>query len=301
MTDVLMPRLSDSMEEGTIVRWLKLDGALVERGEEIAEIETDKAVVAYEAESDGRLQILVAAGETAALGGCIGRIVDPAAAVGEPPAEDRPGDRRDTDAGSPAPAGESEPVTTVAAVRARRRGASPLARRIAAIEGIDLGALAGTGPGGRVVRADVERAMAGRCVDRAATPTAQPAPTVAGERSDVALVEPTRIERVMARRMAATTVVPDFAVECECDLEAAVALREQLKQLAERPPSLNDFVVKACAIALREHPRLNASFVDGRFALHERVNVGVAVAGEGGLVVPTVFDADEKDSDGSRP
>jgi pyruvate dehydrogenase E2 component (dihydrolipoamide acetyltransferase) len=162
---------------------------------------------------------------------------------------------------------------------------------------VDLAALVGSGPGGRIVKADVEAAGAGG--PAAAAPSAAPSPAdVATAKGAVTVQELTRTQQTIARRMAESrATVPDFTLQADVDMEAAVAARASLKEAAPEGqvvPSLNDMVVKACALALRERPRVNAGYRDGRFELYGRVNVGVAVAAPESLVVPTVFDADRK-------
>jgi pyruvate dehydrogenase E2 component (dihydrolipoamide acetyltransferase) len=181
--------------------------------------------------------------------------------------------------------------------------ATPMARRIAGVHGIDLASLAGSGPRGRVVRADV---MAAAGLDEAtparASAIRDPAPATEGRTTGgggserVAL---SRLQQLIARRMAeAKATIPEFQVQTEVEMTAAVGFRTQLKQLAgsqDTPaPSLNDLIVKASALCLRRHPRANGSYVDGAFELHERVNVGVAVAAQDALVVPVIHDADLK-------
>jgi pyruvate dehydrogenase E2 component (dihydrolipoamide acetyltransferase) len=181
-----------------------------------------------------------------------------------------------------------------------RTTASPLARRLAKEQGVDIAAVSGTGPGGRIVRADVEAAKAAP-----PGPTAAPAPAAAATtpapaetgtaKGDVARIDLTRTQQVVARRMAESkATVPEFTLSADVDMTAAVELRAQIKALGAPPtPSYNDMVVKACALALREFPRANGAYRDGRFELYSRVNVGVAVAAQDALVVPTVFDADQ--------
>ncbi len=164
-------------------------------------------------------------------------------------------------------------------------------------KGLDLTALSGTGPGGRIVKADVEGATANPKPNaQRPTPDARrPSRRPQTGRGDSELVELTRTQQLIARRMAESkATVPDFALDMDIDMEAAVAMRTQLKDVAEVVPSFNDMVVKACALALREYPRANGSYKDGRYELHARVNVGVAVAAQDALIVPTVFDADRK-------
>ncbi len=262
-----MPRLSDSMEEGTIVRWLKRTGEPVSSGEGLVEIETDKATVTYESAFSGLLTIIAADGETLAVGTVIGQI----------------------DGGAPAPRDGGRAVAPADALPVRRAKASPVARRLAEQLGLDLNSVRGTGPSGRIAKRDVEAAARAR-------------PAVAREarfrspKGEVEIREPTRIQSTIARRTAeAKATIPDFTLSTEVDMDAIVRLRGQLVEpVPPELPTLTDFVVKASALALRRHPRVNASYRDGRFELYERVNIGVAVATEDALLVPTVFDADTK-------
>jgi pyruvate dehydrogenase E2 component (dihydrolipoamide acetyltransferase) len=281
MPELVMPRLSDSMEEGTIVRWLKSDGDVVSKGEPIAEIETDKATVMCDADADGTLRIVAGEGQTVPLGGVIATIGDVTEARSDLVTESRPG--------SPAPAHPRPAApSTVAAGKssesengADRVKASPLARRIARESEVDLRSVTGSGPGGRVVKADLAVA-----------------PQARGAKGVVTRVEPSRIQVQIAQRMSESkATIPDFTLHAEVAMEQAVELRTQLRKAGrggDAVPSYNDMVVKACGLALREHPRANAAYRDGAFELYERVNVGIAVAAHDSLVVPTVFDADRK-------
>ena len=170
-----------------------------------------------------------------------------------------------------------------------REKASPIARRMAQELGVDLSALSGSGPGGRIVKADVKAAAA------------EPPPAGSGAadtgKGETSVEELSRLQQTIARRMAESkATAPEFVLTCEVDMEDAVAFRTQLKAAAgEGPaPSFNDFVVKASALALREFPRANGAYRDGKFELYSRVNVGIAVAGQDALIVPTIFDADRK-------
>jgi pyruvate dehydrogenase E2 component (dihydrolipoamide acetyltransferase) len=310
MPDVVMPRLSDSMEEGTILKWLKADGEQVARGEELVEIETDKATMTYEADAAGVLRILAQEGETLPIGAPIAQVGDGGAA-----APSGNGQAAATAVPAPAATAPAAPVAVpapvaaavaapVAAPAGERAKASPVARRIARERGIDLSALVGTGPGGRIVKADVEGPAAAPAL--AAPSAAPPPPPPAGAgaatgaaKGEVSVQELSRTQQTIARRMAESkATIPEFTLQTRIDMHEAVALRSQLKALfadSEQPvPSYNDMVVKACALALREHPRANGSYKDARFELYGRVNVGVAVAAHDALVVPTVFDADRK-------
>jgi pyruvate dehydrogenase E2 component (dihydrolipoamide acetyltransferase) len=300
MAEIVMPRLSDTMEEGTIVRWLKADGEQVARGEELVEIETDKATMTYESDQSGALQIVAAEGSTLAVGELIARVGAPAANTDDGPASGGPASERAD--GDTAPANGS-PAATASAQRVK---ASPLARRIAGEAGVDLGGLTGSGPGGRIVKADVLAPAAGGPASSTPVAAIESVTTAKGETTTVEL---SRTQQTIARRMAESkATIPDFTLQIDVDMEECVKLRAQLKQIAQherepgapgaaeqlKAPTYNDMVVKACALALREHPTANGSYRDGRLQLHSRVNVGVAVAAENALVVPTVFDADEK-------
>ena len=352
--DIVMPRLSDSMEEGTILTWLKGVGDRVEVGEELVEIETDKANMVFESDVAGQITELTASeGDTVALGEVIARVGEPGEAPagaedgGQEPkaAQETEGEEETTegdegaedarrsrsavqaregprvhaaeappDASTPSPpASEAAPDAAASPPEAHapssaeappadgdgRVKASPLARRIASERGIDLAALSGSGPGGRIIKADVESAPA-PAPEAPAAPEARPAPAPAGgpeaARGAVKTLEPNRLQRTVARRMAESkATVPHFYLQAEVEMSRCVEARARLKDPEGRAPfSLNDMVLKAAASALKEHPRANGAYRDGRFELYERVNVGLAVAGQDALVVPTIFDADQK-------
>lgn len=304
MTEIVMPRLSDSMEEGTIVRWLKADGDQVRRGEELVEIETDKATMPYESDAEGILRILVEEGRTLPIGEVIATVGEEAGPAPGREGAEAPAETHAAAAGAEpaegAPvAAQPAPQPPAAAQAGERVFASPVARRIARERGVDLTSLAGSGPGGRIVKADVE-AAAQETAGTPGTPApVPPAPAPAdGEsgRGTVTVTEPSRAQALIARRMAESrATVPSFTLETTVDMTTAVSLRAEMKETAldgELVPTVNDLVVKAAAIALREQPGANGAWRDGRFERYSRVNVGVAVAGEGSLVVPTVFDAD---------
>jgi pyruvate dehydrogenase E2 component (dihydrolipoamide acetyltransferase) len=359
--EIVMPRLSDSMEEGTILTWLKGVGDRVEVGEELVEIETDKANMVFESDVAGQITELTASeGDTVALGEVIARVGEPGEAPAgaedggpEPeqdaqakeseqaPDEDRgqeaasdekekaegDGEADDARAGrsavqareSPrvhaaeaapdaAASPDAEPDTAEGGPKPEappadgdgRIKASPLARRIASERGIDLAALSGSGPGGRIIKADVEAAPApAEAPEAGAAPAPPPTPAGGGPeaaKGEVKTVEPNRLQRTVARRMAESkATVPHFYLQAEVEMSRCVEARARLKDPDGRAPfSLNDMVLKAAATALREHPRANGAYRDGHFELYERVNVGLAVAGADALVVPTIFDADQK-------
>jgi pyruvate dehydrogenase E2 component (dihydrolipoamide acetyltransferase) len=345
MSEVVMPRLSDSMEEGTILSWLKQVGDEVAVGDELVEIETDKANMAYEADEAGTLtEILAQEGETLPIGAPIARIGDrdssegpadqpagpaaagdpppPARQEGVPPTTSPTGEAENTDAEGPtAEAGDDEdqaaPAESADGERSNggeRVKASPLAKRLAREKGLDLSALHGSGPGGRIVKHDVEEAESGAAASpaggagggaehpaqappQAAGPAGQP-PSSGTAKGEVEVREPNKLQQTIARRMAESkATAPHFYLSIEIDMGKAVEARAVIKAASKEGdmvPSFNDMVVKACAIALRELPKANGAYRDGKFELYSRVNVGVAVAAEEALVVPTVFDADRK-------
>jgi pyruvate dehydrogenase E2 component (dihydrolipoamide acetyltransferase) len=310
MSEVVMPRLSDSMEEGTILSWLKQVGDEIAVGDELVEIETDKANMAYESDTAGTLtEILAQEGETLAIGSPIARIGDSsegpsAQAAGPVTGEDPPSSANRTAGGessvAPPAAEAQEPDAEAPAAKengGERVKASPLARRLAKDKGLDLAQLQGSGPGGRIVKHDVEEAESGGSVPPVAGPAGQSAPS-ATAKGNVETRDPSKLQSTIARRMAESkATAPHFYLAIEIDMGKAVDARAAIKAAAregEVVPSFNDMVVKACAIALREFPKANGAYRDGRFELYSRVNIGVAVAAPEALVVPTVFDADQK-------
>jgi pyruvate dehydrogenase E2 component (dihydrolipoamide acetyltransferase) len=326
--EVVMPRLSDSMEEGTILRWLKSVGDEVKRGEELVEIETDKANMTYEATDEGTLvEILAQEGDTLPIGEVIARIGDPGEVKGdgkpaaappreqvpeEPPARERePGAPADTEEQKAAPAARPAVAEQRAPTVDGRVKASPIARRMAGELGLELGKIEGSGPGGRIVKADVEAAAAGpvreaapvrepaRPRERAPAPAPrEPVPSPETAKGEAELVELNRLQRTIARRMSESkATAPHFYLQREIDMSEAVRVREQLKRIVQDgsvAPTFNDMIVKACGLALREFPRANGSYKDGKVELYSRVNVGIAVAAREALVVATIFDADRK-------
>lgn len=290
MVDVLMPRLSDSMEEGTILQWLKSVGEEVAVGEELVEIETDKANMAYESDTAGTLiEILAESGQTLPIGAVIARV----GVKGEVPRGKS--ERPEAPQAEPAPTSAAGPTPTGPRPSGARPKASPLARRIAKQKGLELSELQGSGPGGRVLKADVERAGASIAAPALSQAASQ---STARAKGETTYEELSKLQTTVARRMAESkATAPHFYLSAEVDMGLAVEARARLKAAAgsgEIVPSFNDMVVKASALALREHPRANGAYRDGRLELYSRVNVGIAVAGAGALVVPTVFDADLK-------
>jgi len=312
MSEITMPRLSDSMEEGTILKWLVSEGDEVKRGQAIAEIETDKANMTYEVDTDGTVSELVAKeGDTLPVGEVIARVgegngagrssLDAGREQDEPEQKDEEPDQEEPqeepeEPEKPEPKPDQRPATSdqPSSNGGERVKASPVARRMAGEMGVELAQLEGSGPGGRIVKADVEAAAKdGGERKPAAAPAAQRGE--AGAKGEVEYQELTRLQQTVTRRMAESkATAPDFQLVAEVDMSAAVELRKRLKEVADPAPSFNDMVVKAAALALRDNRRVNGAYRDGKFELYSRVNVGIAVAGQNALVVPTIFDADQK-------
>ncbi|HZO63027.1 MAG TPA: dihydrolipoamide acetyltransferase family protein [Gaiellaceae bacterium] len=292
-SEVILPRLGQGMESGTIVRWLRSEGDQVEKGEPLYELDTDKVTQEVEADASGvLLKILVAEGEVP-----VGTAVAYLGEAGEDiPSEAAPSDGETTEeptAPAPRTAEVSpEPETVVArtAEQSERIKASPLARRIARERGIDLAGLAGTGPEGRIVAEDVERADVAPAPAAAATgapaaPAAQP--------GEAERVELTSLRRTIARRLTEAWTVPAFQISMSADMTKAQELRGLLvERHPEERPTVTDVLTKVCAIALLRHREVNATFADDAILIHPTANVGIAVATERGLVVPVIGGAD---------
>src|SRR6266516_4923281 len=277
-----MPKLSDSMAEAVIVRWLKSPGDVFVRGDGLIEVETDKATVVYEAESDGTLgSILVPEGGTVAIGEPIATLAN-GERLGSDPSGVRP--QQSGDGPAPTERQRSDP----SGVRPQQRpNATPVARRTAVDLGVSLHGITGTGPAGRITREDVQRAA-----ESGAT-VQQP---VASGKGDLRVLELTATQATIARRMVeSATTIPVFTVSADVDMSLLAALRRGAREEGGHAPSLNDVVVKAAALALRDFPRFNASYVDGKVECYFQINVGIAVATDDALLVPMVLDADRKD------
>ena len=300
MTEVIMPKMGDGMEEGTLVEWLVKDGDKVKSGQVIGNIQTDKATLELEAPGSGFLTgFLLTAGQTVPVGVPIAIILKEGESV---PAGWGSGGGSAPAAAS-APAGESAPVAasahaTSAPVSNERVKASPLAKKIAAELGVDLGSVTGSGPSGRIVQKDVVAAKgSGAAV---AAPTATPAKAapafapVAATAEDVK-VPLNRIRQVTAKRtQESKQQVPHFYVTVEVDVEKIMQLREMFKAEDSGNVSINDFVVKASALALQDMPQVNSVFQGDHLLQHGGVHIGIAVALEDGLTVPVVKNANLK-------
>ncbi|WP_433336273.1 dihydrolipoamide acetyltransferase family protein [Spirillospora sp. CA-294931] len=294
MTEILMPRLSDTMEEGVVSAWQKKPGDPIAVGDVIVDIETDKAVMEYEAYEAGVLQeILVPEGETAAIGAPIA-VIAPTGSTPTPTTKPAETEKPTEAEKPPAPAPTPRP-------NGSRPPSSPLARRLARDHGLDLSTLNGSGPGGRIVRADIEAAIRATGPAPAAPPQTPPAqaqtpPAQTPPDDETELVPLTRFRKVAAKRLTESKrTAPHFYLSRDVDAEPLLAFRATLNQALDPAKiSVNDLIVKACATALREHPEINVSFTEENLLIHRRVNVGVAVAVDGGLLVPVIRDADRK-------
>ncbi|MDO8739776.1 dihydrolipoamide acetyltransferase family protein [Candidatus Deferrimicrobium sp.] len=278
-TNVIMPSLGFDMTEGQLARWLKNEGDPVEKGQAIAEIETEKATVEIEAASSGILtRIFVQAGETVPVGTVIGVIAatgEEVAAVPAPPAPPP---------SAPVPEAGEGPASSEARVKA-----SPVARKMAEEAGLDLSRIKGTGPGGRVLERDVQAATAAKSAPEPSGVPAGPAPG--------ATVPLSRMRKTIARRMTESkTMAPHFYITVEITMDDAMKMREQLNRLAPEAEriSVNDLIVAAAARTLARFPALNASYREGNLEMHSQVNIGIVVALEDGLIPPVLRDADKK-------
>jgi len=306
-TEVKLPRLGQGMESGTIVRWLKTEGDAVSKGEPLYELDTDKVTQEVEAESDGvLLKIVIADGEVD-VGTTVGIIgaqdedvsevlasaqggnggAPAAAEPGPAPAAEEPAKTSAEAAEEPEAASEPAPAAEAqASVRAEGEHvkASPLARRIARERGVDLAQVVGTGPEGRVIAEDVEKAA----IRPAAAPVAQP---------EFEVVELTSTRKTIARRLTEAWQAPVFQLTVSADASELVATRERMVELlreGETKPTVSDVLTRIVASALMRHRAVNANFVDGKIHRFSAANVGLAVAAPSGLVVPVIRDADRK-------
>src|ERR671912_347160 len=321
-----MPKMGDAMEEGTLLKWLKSEGEEVSEGDPIAEIETDKVTMELEAEDEGTLAQLIAdEGQEVPVGDAIAFIQGEGEEVperseggGEEEAEE--GGEEDG-GGAQATATETEAPEEGEAEEADGRAdgradghfrASPIVRRLADENDLDLSKIDGSGPAGRIVERDVRAAMesgtAQRTEDGAAGVAAPEQPEMQGfqparlpeptEEPGTSLVEPTRMMQVIGERMTeAKQHIPHFYATVEVRMDAAMALRKQLNAQLEDEGiklSVNDFVMKACAVALRSYPNLNALYTTRGVELHEKVDMAMAVALDQGLLTPVIRDIGSK-------
>ncbi len=295
--EITMPKLSDTMEEGKILRWLKKEGDAVEAGEVIAEVETDKADMELEASATGVLaEIRVAEGANAAVGAVVA-VLDGGGRASRPASPPSPESRAPVQKPAPAEPPPARPTSGTPRV-------SPLARRIADEKGVNLRQVRGSGPEGRITRRDVEQVGGEGEVARPGEASAEPASRRTGaaaadaprrvERSGGAPAEVQRLElskmrQTIARRMTeAKRDIPHFYVTAEIDMSAATEMRESIRAMVDDKVTITHLILKAAALALKEHPRVNGRLVDGAVEIGPAVNLGVAVAVEDGLLLPVI-------------
>jgi pyruvate dehydrogenase E2 component (dihydrolipoamide acetyltransferase) len=309
MADITMPKMGFDMTEGTIVRWLKKVGDFVNKGEAVAEIETDKVTIEIESFVSGTLSEIVSpAGSRTAVGGVIARTSDGAGATQTAPAA-APVAAVAPTAAPVAPVVAVAPAAApVAAVAAGDVKASPIAKRMAREHGLDLGTIQGSGPHGRIVRDDVSAAMAGRPAGMVAPVVAPVAPVVApvapvaapalpSAAAGSTVVPLSNMRRTITRRLTQSwQTAPHFYITMDVNMDAALTLRKQVNAplSKEQQISINDMIVKACGVALVAYPNLNASFVEEGIQLNPNINVSIAVALDSGLVAPVVTNADSR-------
>ena len=326
-TNILMPALSPTMEEGKLAKWLVKEGDTVKSGTILAEIETDKATMEFEAVDEGRIgKILVAEGsEGVKVNSPIAVLLEegesadaaPKAAATKtdiPAAMKDIGDAVKAEVAPKAAAPATAAPAPVAKTDGARVFASPLAKRIAAEKGIDIAALTGTGPRGRIVKSDVENAKPGAAKPAAGAPAAASGGGIPGVAPlpDARLLYPAgsyeeiphdNMRKAIAKRLtSAKTLIPHYYLTVDCNLNALMAVREKMNAAApkgkDKVPayklSVNDFIMKASAMALMKHPDVNASWTDTAILKHKDADVGVAVALDFGLITPIIFKAQTK-------
>jgi pyruvate dehydrogenase E2 component (dihydrolipoamide acetyltransferase) len=313
-TQVKLPRLGQGMDEGKVLQWLKAEGESIDKGEELYEVETEKVNVEVESPAAGTvLKVLVPAGETVAIGTTLAWIGEPGEDVPSDAGDDSAADARGSSvsptgesATAPTPATEapapkaaassaaaapSRPAPAASGPGERRIKASPLARRMAAEQGLELSDVPGSGPDGRVIARDVEQALQAGSAAAAAAPQ----PVAAGP--GVERIELTSMRRTIARRLGEAWQAPSFILDRSIDMTAANELRARmLRSVADGDvrPTVSDIITKACAVALRRHPQMNAHWNEDSILQFEAAHVGLAVATDAGLVVPVIRDAHAK-------
>ncbi len=319
-TNILMPALSPTMEEGKLAKWLVKEGDTVKSGTILAEIETDKAAMEFEAVDEGTIgKILVAEGSegvkvNAPIAVLLGEGEKAGAAVDIPAAmkDIKAAMKAEVSAADAAKADAPKATAPVAKADGARVFASPLAKRIAASKGIDLSALSGSGPRGRIVKSDVENAKPGAAKPAAAGAAPAAGPSGIAPLPDARLLYPAgsyeetphdSMRKAIAKRLtSAKTLIPHYYLTVDCNLDSLMAVREKMNAAApkgkDKVPayklSVNDFIMKASAMALMKHPDVNASWTDTAILRHKDADVGVAVALDFGLITPIIFKAQTK-------
>jgi pyruvate dehydrogenase E2 component (dihydrolipoamide acetyltransferase) len=312
MAEVIMPKMGDAMTEGKVVRWYKKAGDAVKKGEPLAEIETDKVNLDLEAESDGTLSELAAAeGEMVPVGGLLATILGEGESAA--PTQRRKTDKKDSvkhttgeyaeaiemkaprvdRTANVVPMPQPPPQEQEQEAAGGRKRSSPLARKMAREMGVSIESLQGSGPGGRIVAADVKNQKGGAV---APPPSAAKAgglqPAAPLESKEIPL---SAMRRTIAKRLAESIgPIPHFFLTADYDVTNLQALREQMGEISGAKVSLNDFILRAAALALRHHPQVNSSWGDEAITQHGEIHIGVAVATPEGLITPVIRNADQK-------
>ncbi len=331
MAEIIMPKMGDAMSEGKVVRWYKKAGDAVKKGEPVLEIETDKVNLDLEAEADGTLGDLAAKeGEVVQVGGLLAEILAPGEKGGaratspasekkeEPKKEERRAtDRKDGVRHSTGEYGETfemkgprtdrtqsskDNVVAMPKSGSDRRRSSPLARNLARELGVDLQSVEGSGPGGRIVAADIKgfsggraTSPAGRGVSTRPAGEAARAPLGRAPELEAREIPLSAMRRTIAKRLAESTgPIPHFYLTVDYDVTNLLSMRQQLMDIEGAKISVNDFIVRAAALALRHHPNVNASWGAEAISQHGDVHIGIAVATPEGLITPVIRNADEK-------
>jgi pyruvate dehydrogenase E2 component (dihydrolipoamide acetyltransferase) len=301
-TKIQMPKLSDTMEEGVILKWLRKEGEKVKQGETLVEIESDKADMELEAYDSGVLRkILVPEGSKAAIGALIAIIGEPDEDISSLLTEEshtpspshskeadteKPQPVRNTNAPSTSPVTAQENTVTSSAGRIK---ASPLAKRLATEHKLNLAAIAGSGPLGRVIKRDVENKLSGH----QQLSTLSSALDITPGTSDEVPLSP--IRKTIAKRMTESkTIAPHFYVTVEVDSEPMMAFREQINTAANLKIGVTDILIKACAVSLMSHPNVNATYLGNTMRRHNFAHIGIAVALDDGLVTPVIRNCEQK-------
>lgn len=314
MGEIIMPKMGDAMTEGKVVRWYKNQGDAVKKGEPVVEIETDKVNLDLEAEDDGVVtEVAAEAGAMVPVGGRLAMIQGEGEASASPRTEHEPKatkkkssaeypevvevNQEQLHTAPPAPTPQQKP----AAASSGRIKSSPLARRLAIDLGVNIEEVPGTGPGGRIVAEDVKKVAGGgprvkpSVAPRQAAPSAlakSPQPPATLEAKDVPL---TAMRRTIAKRLVESIgPIPHFYLTIDADVTKLLSLREQFSDIDEMKVSVNDFVIRAAALALLKHPNVNASFTGEAIRQHGEVHIGIAVATDEGLLTPVIRNADTK-------
>lgn len=303
---ITMPKLGFDMQEGTLVRWVRNEGETINKGDVLAEIETDKATVEVESSASGVVRrLLVEQGAVVPIGAAIAVVGTKDEKINLPATPEAPSSStRAPEAAAEAKAGtvpavepgtSSMPSGVIEATGMLK--ASPLARKMAREAHLDLKRLSGTGPGGRIVRKDIEALLSGGAATATSDTVLHPVPAVRSKAAEDETVQLTKLRLAIARRMTESkSSVPHFYVTHEYRVESLLDLREQANSTLpeDQKISVNDFIVAAAALCLREFPNLNATFQGDRILRHGAINIGVAVAIEGGLLTVVCRDADQK-------